>query len=116
MEMVEDRLSTVFAALADPTRRAILAQLKDGAASVTALGRPFAMSQPAISRHLKVLERAGLISRARHATVRLSRIEGEALGEVRSWLEGYRQWWDDSFEQLDELLSDLQQDQREAAT
>lgn len=113
MDVVEDRLSVVFGALADPTRRAILQRLKDGDAGVTELGQPFAMSQPAISRHLKVLEQAGLISRTRQATVRLSHLEGGPLRAASSWLEGYREWWDESFERLEELLTDLQHDTRE---
>lgn len=108
MEGRGDRLSAVFGALADPTRRAILQRLKDGDASVTELVQPFALSQPAVSRHLKVLEQAGLISRTRQATVRLSHLEGEPLREATSWLAGYRAWWEEGFERLDELLADLQ--------
>jgi DNA-binding transcriptional ArsR family regulator len=99
-----DRLDATFAALADPTRRAILARLAQGEASVTELARPFAMSQPAISKHLKVLERAGLISRGRAAQRRLSRIEAKPLEEANTWLEGYRQFWEIQFQRLDALL------------
>jgi DNA-binding transcriptional ArsR family regulator len=99
-----DRLDATFAALADPTRRAILARLALGEASVTELAEPFAMSQPAISKHLKVLERAGLISRGRDAQRRLSRIEAKPLEEANGWLEGYRQFWEARFQRLDALL------------
>ena len=98
------RLDATFAALADPTRRAILARLAQGEASVTELAKPFAMSQPAISKHLKVLERAGLISRGRAAQRRLSRIEAKPLEEANAWLEGYRQFWEIQFQRLDALL------------
>ena len=101
------RLDATFAALADPTRRAILARLTTGEASVTELAEPFDLSQPAISRHLKVLERAGLISRGRDAQRRPCRIEGASLGEVTRWLERYRQFWDESFARLDEVLREL---------
>src|SRR5262245_54864248 len=101
---VSDRLDATFAALADPTRRAILARLALGEASVTELAEPFAMSQPAISKHLKVLERAGLISRGRDAQRRLSRIEAKPLEEANGWLEGYRQFWEARFQRLDALL------------
>jgi len=99
-----DRLDATFAALADPTRRAILARLAQGEASVTELAKPFAMSQPAISKHLKVLERAGLISRGRAAQRRLSRIEAKPLEEANAWLERYRQVWEIQFQRLDALL------------
>ena len=101
------RLDATFAALADPTRRAILARLASGKASVTELAEPFAMSQPAISKHLKVLERAGLISRGRDAQRRPRRIEAKPLAEATGWLERYREFWDGSFERLDELLDEL---------
>src|SRR5215471_17519409 len=91
-------LDATFAALADPTRRAILARLASGEASVNELAEPFAMSQPAISKHLKVLERAGLISRGRDAQRRLSRIEGKPLAEASRWLENYRQIWEANFQ------------------
>src|SRR6266436_2547328 len=105
--MSQDHLSTTFAALADPTRRAILARLATGEASVTDLARPFAMSQPAISKHLKVLERAGLISRGRDAQRRPRRIEGKPLAEATHWLEDYRQLWEGNFQRLDSLLDEL---------
>ena len=100
-------LDVTFAALADPTRRAILARLASGEASVMELAEPFAMSQPAISKHLKVLERAGLISRSRDAQRRPRRIEGGPLGEATQWLEGYRQFWEGSFARLDDLLDEM---------
>lgn len=102
-----DRLDATFAALADPTRRAILARLASGEASVTDLARPFAMSQPAISKHLKVLERAGLISRGRDAQRRPRRIEAKPLAEANDWLENYRRIWEGSFQRLDALLDEL---------
>jgi DNA-binding transcriptional ArsR family regulator len=101
------QLDATFTALAHPTRRAILARLASGEASVTELAEPFAMSQPAISRHLKVLERAGLISTGVNAQCRPRRIEGKALAELSVWLEGYRQFWVGSFERLDELLDEM---------
>ena len=103
-----ERLDATFAALADPTRRAILARLAQGDASVMELAKPFAISQPAISKHLKVLERAGLISRAPDAQRRLSRIQGGPLADINSWLEGYRQFWEENFQRLDALLDELQ--------
>jgi DNA-binding transcriptional ArsR family regulator len=102
-----ERLDVTFAALADPTRRAILARLASGDASVTELARPFAMSQPAISKHLKVLERAGLISRGRDAQKRPCRIEGKSLADASKWLDGYRRFWEGSFQRLDALLDEL---------
>lgn len=108
--MTEDRLSAVFGALADPTRRAILARLAESDATVTELAAPFAMSQPAISRHLRVLERAGLISRSRQATFRLSHLEAEPLREATEWLARYREYWEESYQRLDELLASLQRD------
>ncbi len=102
------RLDATFAALADPTRRAILARLAKGEASVTDLAEPFAMSQPAISKHLKVLERAGLISRGRDAQRRPRRLEARPLREATQWLENYRQFWEAQFQRLDALLQDLQ--------
>jgi DNA-binding transcriptional ArsR family regulator len=101
------RLDVTFAALADPTRRAILARLAAGEASVTELVRPFGLSQPAISKHLKVLERAGLISRGRNAQMRPRRLEAQPLAEVAGWLEEYRRFWEGSFERLDALLDDM---------
>ena len=108
MEMATDRLSLVFGALADPTRRAILTRLADGEATVAELAEPFRVSQPAISRHLKVLENAGLISRTRRATARLSHLEAEPLRDVTAWLAGYQRFWDESYERLDDLLAALQ--------
>lgn len=100
-------LDAVFTALADPTRRAILARLRDGEAGVMELAEPFEISQPAISRHLKVLERAGLISRTRDAQRRPCRLEVEPLAEAAEWLEGYRAFWEPSFGRLDALLDEL---------
>lgn len=102
-----DRLDATFAALADPTRRAILARLASGDASVTELAEPFAMSQPAISKHLKVLERAGLISRGRDAQRRPRRLEAMRLEEATLWLERYREFWEESYQRLDALLDEL---------
>ena len=104
-----DELSTVFGALADPTRRAILARLAAGDLAVRDLAAPFPMTQPAISRHLKVLESAGLISRTRRATARLSHLEAAPLRDATAWLAGYQAYWDDRYGQLDELLANLQQ-------
>jgi DNA-binding transcriptional ArsR family regulator len=101
------RLDATFAALADPTRRAILARLATGEASVTELARPFAMSQPAISKHLKVLERAGLISRGREAQRRPCRIQAKPLAEASDWLENYRRIWEANFRRLDDVLEEL---------
>ncbi len=101
------RLDATFAALADPTRRTILARLARGEASVTALARPFAMSQPAISKHLRVLERAGLITRGRDAQRRPCRIAAKPLAEANQWLERYREIWEESFQRLDTLLEEL---------
>jgi DNA-binding transcriptional ArsR family regulator len=101
---MHDALSTTFAALADPTRRAILARLVQGEATVKEIGAPFAMSGPAISKHLRVLERAGLITRGREAQWRPCRLEATPLKEVASWAEHYRQCWDESYRRLDEYL------------
>jgi DNA-binding transcriptional ArsR family regulator len=101
------RLDATFAALADPTRRAILGRLSRGEASVTELARPFAMSQPAVSKHLKVLERAGLISRGRDAQRRPCRIESKPLAEASAYLERYRRIWEGNFQRLDALLDEL---------
>ena len=103
-----DRLSLVFAALADPTRRHILARLADGEASVGELAQPFSISQPAISKHLAVLERAGLVTKSRQAQWRRCRLEAEPLKEVAGWMEGYREFWDESFTRLDAHLRQLQ--------
>ncbi len=104
---MSDRLDATFAALADPTRRAILARLASGEASVMELAEPFAMTQPAISKHLKVLERAGLISRGRDAQRRPRQLEAVPLAEATEWLENYRQYWEASFQRLDLLLDEL---------
>jgi DNA-binding transcriptional ArsR family regulator len=105
--MTADHLSTTFAALADPTRRAILARLTSGAASVTELSEPFEMSMPAVSKHLRVLERAGLITRGREAQWRPCRLKAKPLEEATEWLERYRQFWEASFQRLDALLAEL---------
>jgi DNA-binding transcriptional ArsR family regulator len=109
-----ERLDATFTALADPTRRAILARLASGDASVLELTKPFAMSQPAISKHLKVLERAGLISRGRDAQRRPCRIEGKPLADASVWLEEYRQLWEGNFQRLDALLEELQTPEKKA--
>ena len=106
--MTTDRLSNTFAALADPTRRAILARLASGQASVTELAAPFQMTMPAVSKHLKVLERAGLIARGREAQWRPCRLEGEPLRDVADWMEQYRRFWDESFDRLDDYLQSIQ--------
>ena len=106
--MSPDRLSTTFAALADPTRRAILARLVSGEASVTELAEPFEISLPAVSKHLKVLERAGLIKRGRTAQWRPCRIEARPLKDAADWLEDYRQFWEQSFDRLEGYLRELQ--------
>ena len=106
--MPVDRLSTTFSALADPTRRAILARLALGETSVTELAEPFAMSMPAVSKHLKVLERAGLITRGREAQWRPCRIEAQALKPVDDWLENYRRLWEERFDRLEVYLRELQ--------
>jgi DNA-binding transcriptional ArsR family regulator len=111
--MAPDHLSTVFAALADPTRRAILARLAAGEASVTELAKPFAMTLPAVSKHLKVLEQAGLISRTREAQWRPCRLDPGPLKEVADWVEFYRRFWEQSFDRLDDYLRDLQNKERE---
>jgi DNA-binding transcriptional ArsR family regulator len=110
--MLSDHLSITYAALADPTRRAILARLAVGEATVGELAEPFAMSLPAVSKHLKVLERAGLIARRRKAQWRPCRIEAGPLRDAAQWLEHYRQFWDDSFDRLDEYLGELQSGKR----
>lgn len=107
--MVTDQLDAVFGALADPTRRAILARLTQGEASVAELSAPFRVSQPAISRHLKVLERAGLISRTRRRTAHLSHLRAEPLRQATVYLAGYREYWEQSYERLEELLTALQE-------
>src|SRR5215211_6962314 len=112
MVATTDRLDTVFGALADPTRRAILTRLIDGEGTVAELTAPFSVSQPAISRHLKVLEGAGLISRSRRGTARLSHLEAAPMREATAWLMRYREYWEESFERLDELLEVLQETDR----
>ena len=109
------RLDATFAALADPTRRAILARLAAGEASVSELAKPFAMSQPAISKHLKVLQRAGLISESRDAQRRPRRLEAKALAEATGWLESYRQFWEASFQRLDVLLDEEKANRKKIA-
>jgi DNA-binding transcriptional ArsR family regulator len=109
--MPTDQLDTVFGALADPTRRAILTRLQQGEASVSELAAPFRVSQPAISRHLKVLEHAGLISRTRRRTARLSHLRAEPLRQATVWLAGYRDYWEQSYERLEELLAALQNEE-----
>jgi DNA-binding transcriptional ArsR family regulator len=103
-----DELSSTFAALADPTRRAILAHLADGEATVNQLAEPFPITVQAVSRHLKVLEHAGLIARGRNRQLRPSRLQGAALKEVADWVAEYRPFWDESFDRLDEHLRELQ--------
>ena len=110
--MTQDLLDATFAALADPTRRAILARLAAGQATVTELAAPFRMSQPAISKHLKVLERAGLVSRGRDAQRRPCRLEARPLKAATDWLEHYRGYWQESYQRLDALLDELKADQR----
>jgi DNA-binding transcriptional ArsR family regulator len=105
---MSDPLSTTFAALADPTRRAILARLTLGETSVSELAEPFEMSMPAISKHLKVLERAGLIARGREAQWRPCRLEAAPLKDIAGWIEHYRRFWEDSLDRLDEYLHELQ--------
>jgi DNA-binding transcriptional ArsR family regulator len=106
-----DRLSSTFAALADPTRRAILERLREGEASVSLLAEPFEISLPAISRHLKVLERAGLIARGREAQWRPCRLNPAPIEEVAAWADGYRRFWEQGFEKLDDLLVELQEEE-----
>ena len=109
--MTTDVLSNTFAALADPTRRAILSRLATGEASVTELAEPFDMTLPAVSKHLKVLERAGLIERGREAQWRPCRLKAERLKEADEWIERYRRFWEESFDRLDEYLSQLQEEE-----
>jgi DNA-binding transcriptional ArsR family regulator len=106
--MVVDQLSTTFAALSDPTRRAILARLAEGEATVNQLAQPFPITLQAVSKHLKVLERAGLITRGRSAQLRPSRLQSEALKEAADWLADYRRFWEQSYERLDQYLQHLQ--------
>jgi DNA-binding transcriptional ArsR family regulator len=109
MQMAADPLSTTFAALADPTRRAILARLAGGPATVKELSAPFEISGPAISKHLRVLERAGLVARGREAQWRPRRLEAAPLKEVAEWAENYRRFWDESYDRLDEYLQHLRE-------
>jgi DNA-binding transcriptional ArsR family regulator len=113
--MATDRLSTTFAALADPTRRAILARLSIGETSVTELAEPFRMSLPAVSKHLKVLERAGLIARGREAQWRPCRLDPQGLKSVDGWLEHYRRFFDESLDRLDDYLRELQAEEAKPA-
>jgi DNA-binding transcriptional ArsR family regulator len=113
--MSQDHLSATFAALADPTRRAILARLASGEANVTELAKPFDMSQPAISKHLKVLERAKLISRGREAQSRPCRLEARRLKEAASYIERYRRFWEESFDRLDDYLDELKKKEKSHA-
>ena len=106
--MASDHLSMTFAALADPTRRAILARLAEGEATVNELAEPFALSLPTVSKHLKVLQRAGLVSQGRKAQWRPCRLEAAPLHEAANWMEGYRRFWEESFDRLDDYLHDLQ--------
>jgi DNA-binding transcriptional ArsR family regulator len=110
--MQSDHLSVTFAALADPTRRAILARLSQGEASVTDLAKPFDLSLPGVSKHLKVLQRAGLITRSRNAQWRPCRLEGARLQEAAEWVGEFRRFWDESFERLDEYLAELQKEKK----
>ncbi len=112
--MTTDPLSATFAALADPTRRAILARLSKGETSVTELAQPFEMSLPAVTKHLKVLERAGLITRSREAQWRPCRLAPKPLKEANAWLEHYREFWEGSFDRLEDYLADLQGQKRPA--
>ncbi len=111
--MATDRLSVIFSALADPTRRAILARLSEGDATVSELAEPFSISLPAISRHLKVLEAAGLISRSRSAQWRSSSLEAGPLQEATEWMERYRQFWDESLDRLDAHLKRMQEEKND---
>jgi DNA-binding transcriptional ArsR family regulator len=108
MSTATDQLDRTFGALADPTRRAILSRLRSGEASVTELAEPFEMSLPAVSKHLKVLERAGLIARGRERQWRPARLEAEPLKEVAEWTEGYRRFWEESYDRLERYLDKLQ--------
>lgn len=108
MQATADRLDATFAALADPTRRAILDRLASGEASVTELAEPFDMTLPAVSKHLKVLERAGLITRGRKAQWRPCRLEGDRLKDVAEWVQTYRRFWDERYDRLDDYLQELQ--------
>jgi DNA-binding transcriptional ArsR family regulator len=110
-QMATDQLSVTFAALADPTRRAILSRLSEGEASVTELAKPFDLSLPGISKHLKVLQRAGLVRQSRKAQWRPCRLDGARLKEAADWVGEYRRFWDESFERLDEYLATVQKEE-----
>src|SRR5438270_6561415 len=112
--MTTDQLSITFSALADPTRRAILARLAQGEASVTELAKPFDLSLPGVSKHLKVLQRAGLIRQSRNAQWRPCRLDGARLKEASDWVGEYRRFWDESFERLDEVLQDLIKEEKKS--
>jgi DNA-binding transcriptional ArsR family regulator len=114
--MQSERLSVTFAALADPTRRAILARLARGEASVTELAKPFDMTLPAISKHLKVLERAGLIERGREAQWRPCRLKAAPLKDAAAWVERYRRFWEESFDRLDQYLKEIQKEKKRDRT
>ncbi|MBY8917519.1 metalloregulator ArsR/SmtB family transcription factor [Nitratireductor rhodophyticola] len=109
--MQSDALSATFSALADPTRRAMLARLAEGEATVNELAEPFEMTLPAISKHLKVLEKAGLVSRGKNAQFRPCRLEAGPLKDIAGWVEAYRRYWDESFDRLDSYLEELQKEQ-----
>ncbi len=110
--MTTDQLSSTFAALADPTRRAILARLSEGETSVKELAKPFKMTQPAVTKHLKVLERAGLISRGREAQWRPAKLEASKLKDAADWIGKYRRFWEESLDRLDAYLQDVQREER----
>src|SRR5918996_371369 len=114
--MPTDSLSTTFAALADPTRRAILARLMAGEATVNELAKPFEISLPGVSKHLKVLEHAGLVERSRDAQWRPCRLDAKPLAEATQWLEGYRRFWEESFQRLDALLEEMKAREKEKCT
>jgi DNA-binding transcriptional ArsR family regulator len=113
MKVASDQLSVTFAALADPTRRAILARLALGEASVTELAKPFDLSLPGVSKHLKVLQRAGLVTQGRNAQWRPCRLEGGRLKEASEWVGEYRRFWDESFQRLDEVLQEIIQEEKQ---
>jgi DNA-binding transcriptional ArsR family regulator len=114
--LTSNQLDAIFAALADPTRRAILSRLADGQASVMELAEPFAMSQPAISKHLKVLERAGLVGMGKDAQRRPRRLEARPLAVANEWLERYRQYWEANYQRLDALLEEMKADEKHSRT
>ncbi|HEX4285760.1 MAG TPA: metalloregulator ArsR/SmtB family transcription factor [Terracidiphilus sp.] len=116
LQQMQDQLSATFSALADPTRRAILARLALGETSVTELAEPFEMSMPAVSKHLKVLERAGLIARGREAQWRPCRLDAEPLRDAASWIEEYRRFWEESLDRLDEYLRQIKEGRKKSRT